>query len=317
MTQGLAGLTSMPLLSVVTPTLNQAAFLEETLDSVAQQDYPRIEHIVVDGGSTDGTVEILRTWEQAHGLIWLSEPDNGMYDAVNKGLRMASGDLLTYLNSDDTWFPWTVRTAVTALTAAPSAAFVFGDVLNFDDVAGTGAIGFYPATPPGAFRRTGRLGQPGVVWRRSAQDVIGLFDDSLRYAGDTDFFVRLASRFGGARVDEVLAREREYPARASQAMAREVAAEIAVIRHRQGTPVSPRRAAAHRLQDRLGNAVRHRVAVARYLASARPADSGRAGGWQHFRACGAFRVERAAMAASIIPAVGRPYERYVHRAVAP
>ena len=94
-----------PLFSIVTPTLNRRELLEWTLRSIRGQSYPDLEHVVVDGGSTDGTLALLAEFEGTYPLRWISEPDGGMYNAINKGLRMASGDILAYLNSDDLYFP--------------------------------------------------------------------------------------------------------------------------------------------------------------------------------------------------------------------
>ena len=101
-----------PLVSIITPSLNQARFLDDTLRSVRDQTYPHIEHIVIDGGSTDGTVEMLARNLCDERFRWLSEPDDGMYWAVNKGLRMASGSIVAYLNADDVFLPWSVAAAV-------------------------------------------------------------------------------------------------------------------------------------------------------------------------------------------------------------
>src|SRR5438309_5772154 len=103
---------SLPLVSVVTPSLNQGAYIEETIRSVLDQDYPRIEHIVVDGGSTDGTLEILRRYPH---LTWVSEPDGGQADAVNKGFRLAEGEIFGWLNADDLYLPGTISAAVAVL----------------------------------------------------------------------------------------------------------------------------------------------------------------------------------------------------------
>ena len=103
-----------PLVSVVTPSLNQAAYIEEAILSVREQDYPRIEHIVVDGGSTDGTLEILR--RHPH-VVWSSEPDEGQADALNKGFARARGTVLGWLNADDRYLPGAVSAARTSLRA--------------------------------------------------------------------------------------------------------------------------------------------------------------------------------------------------------
>ena len=102
-----------PLISVVTPSLNQAEYLERTLQSVADQDYPHVEHLVIDGGSTDGSVEILERWSDRLAR-WVSEPDRGQSHAINKGLRWATGDVVAYINSDDYYLPGAFAAAAVA-----------------------------------------------------------------------------------------------------------------------------------------------------------------------------------------------------------
>ena len=121
-------LSEETLVSIVTPTLNRADSIGDVLASVAAQTHGSIEHIIVDGGSTDGTVEVVERFSRTarYPIRWISEPDTGMYDAINKGLRMARGDVVAYLNSDDLYFPWSVETAVRTLQEG--CDFVFGDV---------------------------------------------------------------------------------------------------------------------------------------------------------------------------------------------
>ena len=96
-----------PRISIVTPTFNSEEYLETCILSIRNQHYENLEHIIVDGGSTDSTLEIIRKYELDYPLRWISEPDDGMYDAINKGFSMSSGDILAWLNSDDFYFPWT------------------------------------------------------------------------------------------------------------------------------------------------------------------------------------------------------------------
>src|SRR5512143_842563 len=126
-----------PTVSIVTPTLNQARFLRRTLDSVRAQTYPVSEHIVVDGGSTDGTLDILAREGERPALQWTSGPDGGMYEAVNKGLAMASGEILGYLASDDVYLPWTIEAVVEAFAARPTVDIVFGDGITIEEESGT------------------------------------------------------------------------------------------------------------------------------------------------------------------------------------
>jgi len=145
----------IPLVSIVTASYNQGKFLEETILSVKNQDYSNIEHIIVDGGSTDNTVEILKRYDGTYDMRWVSEADGGMYAAINKGLRLSRGDVLAYLNSDDRYFPWTVAVAVQALQDHPEVGFVFGDTLNVKEGTDSVSLLFYPTF--GISRPTNRI----------------------------------------------------------------------------------------------------------------------------------------------------------------
>ena len=142
---GRSRLTDHHLVSIVTPSLNQGTFIDATINSIKAQTYHRYEHIVVDGGSTDETLGILRRTEGSYPMRWTSEPDRGMYEAVNKGMRQATGDILCYLNSDDLYLPWTLESLVEAFRRHPEAGNVFGDALTVDDV--SGRQDFYMAPP--------------------------------------------------------------------------------------------------------------------------------------------------------------------------
>jgi glycosyltransferase involved in cell wall biosynthesis len=117
---------SLPLVSIITPCYNHAAFLETTIRSVLYQDYPNIEYIVVDGGSTDGCVDIIRHY-QANLTAWVSGGDAGQADAINKGFRMANGEIVAWLNSDDYYFPYAVSTAVRRFQEDSDLTLFYGD----------------------------------------------------------------------------------------------------------------------------------------------------------------------------------------------
>lgn len=124
-------MSDLPLVSIVTPSYNQGRFLEATLRSVLEQDYPNIEYLVVDGASTDGSVDIIHRY--ANSLTWwVSEKDSGQSEAINKGLRRARGEIVGWLNSDDVYLPGAVSAAITAFRSSPDAAVVYGDALAID-----------------------------------------------------------------------------------------------------------------------------------------------------------------------------------------
>ena len=179
-----------PLVSIITPSFNQAQFLPRTIESVLSQSYRNIEYIVVDGGSTDGSLEILQSYGDQ--LKWISEPDNGQTHAINKGLARASGDILSYLNSDDTLAPNAVETVVNALDKSPESGTVYGNA-NYIDVDDK-VTGWY-ATDKATFEKILQdccICQPTVYWRASVMKSVGRFDESLHYAMDYEMWLRMA-----------------------------------------------------------------------------------------------------------------------------
>lgn len=181
-----------PLVSIVTPSLNQAAFIEKTILSVLNQDYPNIEYIVVDGGSTDGTLDILK--KHGEEVIWVSEPDRGQSDAINKGFYRAHGEILTWLNCDDTYLPGAVRTAVQFLVEHPDVAMVYGGANYVNDngemVKRGRRVEFDLHEPCESI-----IPQPAAFFRRTAFEEAGELDIDLHYRMDLDLWVRMASRF--------------------------------------------------------------------------------------------------------------------------
>jgi glycosyltransferase involved in cell wall biosynthesis len=181
--------------SIVTPSFNQAAFIERTLASVAAQSGAEMEHLVFDGGSTDGTQAILERFRPP--VTWVSEKDAGQADAVNKGLRAATGEVFGWLNSDDVYYPGAVERVVAFLAAHPEVDVVYGmaDHIGRDDE----FLESYP-TEPWDFERLRRscfICQPAAFFRRRVIEEHGVLDASLRYCMDYEYWLRLAR--GGAR----------------------------------------------------------------------------------------------------------------------
>jgi glycosyltransferase involved in cell wall biosynthesis len=195
-----------PAVSIVTPSLNQGQFIEQAIQSVRGQDYLDLEHIIVDGGSTDCTTQTLKKYEKAYNMRWISEPDNGMYEAINKGMRRARGQILAYLNADDLYFPWTVRAVVEAFQDQPSVDLVYGDMVS---MAMDGRYASIIFSPPEEILRTHlrffSLAQPSVFWRRRVFESLKGFDESLHIASDYDFWLKASRRFRFRKLNEVLA----------------------------------------------------------------------------------------------------------------
>lgn len=190
-------MSCMPRISIITPSFNQAAFIEETLQSVAKQDCLNLEHLVMDGGSKDGTVEILRRYSATPGwkhLHWISEPDRGQSDALNKGFRMAEGDIIGWLNADDLYEPGCFDAVLKGFQESPLADVVYGDYLIVDragkPLLHKREVGFdWDILLCGL----NYLAQPNVFFRRRLFDAVGYLDESLHYVMDYEFWLRAAS----------------------------------------------------------------------------------------------------------------------------
>ncbi|HEY59388.1 MAG TPA: glycosyltransferase [Anaerolineae bacterium] len=182
-----------PLVSIVTPSFNQACFLEETIKSVLDQDYPKLEYIIVDGGSTDGSVEIIRKY--ANRLAWwISEADCGQTAAINKGFAHAKGDIFAWLNSDDTYLPGAISEIIAFFKEHSQFAMVYGNV-NFIDEHGR-IIGHFPARQTDLKRlKRGyvHIPQQATFFRADLWRKIGPLDESFYFAMDYDLWVRLAN----------------------------------------------------------------------------------------------------------------------------
>ena len=178
------------LISVVTPCFNRVDFIAQAVESVLRQDYPNFEHIIVDGGSTDGTLEVLACYPH---LRVISEPDQGIYDAVNKGLRVARGEIIGWMNSDDCYAPGSFQAAAATFDRDPDLDAAAGAALLFDE---NGAVlrEHSPIDPQKLWLRLAE--QPPVInawfFRRRVFEAVGLFDERYRIAGDREFLIRMA-----------------------------------------------------------------------------------------------------------------------------
>ena len=198
-----------PLVSVITPAFHAAEFLEETIRSVLAQDYPRIEYLVMDGGSTDGTLEILERYRGR--LEFVSSPDGGAADAINRGFQKARGEILAWLGADDLYLPGAVSAAVAAFAEDPGAGAVYGEGYWIGEDGR--AIGRYPTVAPyspAAFRRECPICQPACFLRREAVEAVGGLDASLQSAFDYDLWIRLSRRYRFRAIPAYLAQSRMH-----------------------------------------------------------------------------------------------------------
>jgi glycosyltransferase involved in cell wall biosynthesis len=181
-----------PLVSIITPSYNQANYLEETIQSVLAQDYASIEYIIVDGGSGDGSQEIIQRYSDRLAW-WVSEPDQGQTDAINKGFERAHGEILAWINSDDTYLPCAISEAVEYLSHHPEVGMVYGDA-NLIDGEGQ-IIGKFPARQTD-YRRLRRgyvhIPQQASFFRASLWRQVAPLDPTFYFAMDYDLWVRLA-----------------------------------------------------------------------------------------------------------------------------
>ena len=201
-----------PLVSIVTPSFNQGRYLEETMRSVLEQDYPRLEYLVVDGGSQDGSVEIVERYADRLAW-WTSEPDAGQAAALNKGFAHTQGEILGWLSSDDTLVPGAVATVVDALERDPDAALVYGEALFVDEHGHEiFALEPRPFDVPAMVRTcANHVVQPGSLFRRRALELAGPLDEDAHYLFDFEFALRLWQEGGKiARIQDRLATYRVH-----------------------------------------------------------------------------------------------------------
>jgi len=184
-----------PLVSIVTPSYNQGRYIEKTIRSVLDQDYPDLEHIIVDGGSTDHTLDILKKYEGR--IRWVSERDGGQSDAVNKGFRMSRGEILGWLNSDDTYCPGAVQQAVAFLREHPQVAMVYGDGYEIDEQGKR--MRKFPLPEKFDLQRLisrwNYIQQPAVFLRRGPLFGVALLDTTLHWSMDFDLWIRIGKQY--------------------------------------------------------------------------------------------------------------------------
>jgi hypothetical protein len=224
-----------PLVSIVTPSFNQSKFIEETIRSVLLQSYPNLEYLILDGGSTDGAVDIIRKYEK-HLTSWVSERDEGQSDAINKGLARCTGELMNWLNSDDLLLPGALAALAEAERNDSEAGVFVGaarrvdgkDRLIYDRWNTVEEI-----NNPLDWLRNNFI-QPAAYFRRRVWQEAGPIDVTLRYALDVDFWIRAAKVCRFALVPQLLAVDRAQPAAKTTAEKPQMFGELAMVQARHG-----------------------------------------------------------------------------------
>ena len=223
----------MTTLSIVVPSFNQGSFIRETIDSILSQDYRPIEILVMDGGSRDDTVSVLRSYGDIPELRWWSEPDRGVVDAVNKGFARATGDIIGIQSSDDLYLPGAFRAVADAFGNEPQLGLVYGDVEYIDEQSRrTGGTHLGPFSLEDYVGKMTFIPQPSAFFSRSALEAAGPWRDDISYAADAEFFLRIAMRLPVRKIDRTLAQYRYHAAqrdRASDRIIRDWAAVVAPL----------------------------------------------------------------------------------------
>ena len=214
----------MTLVSIITPSYNQAPFLEQTMQSVLEQDYPHIEYIVVDGGSTDNSAEIIKTYADRL-AYWISERDSGQSEAINKGFARANGEIVAWLNSDDYYMRNTISVVVRCFEQNPDAVMLYGDMLAVDEEGQTINVLKYKQLSLEDLLCFQIIGQPSVFFRRSALNKTGLLDPSFHFMLDHHLWIRLAEQGRILHIPQVWSAARYHPQAKNRARAAEFGRE--------------------------------------------------------------------------------------------
>ena len=249
----------MTLVSIITPSFNQASYLEQTILSVLDQDYPRIKYIVIDGASTDGSVDIIKKYESRL-AYWVSEKDRGQADAINKGFARATGDIVAWLNSDDYYLPGAVRAAVKAFEENPDVVLVYGNMLAVDEHGKTFNTLNYRQLALEDLLCFQIIGQPAVFIRRSALQKTSGLDPSFHFMLDHYLWIQLAQHGQILHVNQTWAAARYHSEAKNRARAAEFGREAFRILEKamQDANLAPilagvnqrARASAHRVNAR-------------------------------------------------------------------
>jgi glycosyltransferase involved in cell wall biosynthesis len=249
-TEYVAAATLLPTFSIITPSYNQAGFIRRTIESVLGQDYPALEYLIIDGGSTDGTLDILKEYQGR--LQWISEKDRGQSDAINKGFQRATGDVFAYLNSDDLYEPGALRKVGAFFRNHPQAHWVTGQcrIIDDQDREIRRLITAYKNLWLRLHCRAALLvldyiSQPATFWTREAVHRAGPFDVLEHYSMDYDFSLRLLQHEKLWTLLTPLAAFRVHPASKSDRVREHFASDLEIARRYTRSPFLLSLHAAH------------------------------------------------------------------------
>ncbi len=204
-----------PKISIITPSYNQGKFIEKTILSILNQDYKNFEYIIMDGGSTDKTLEILKKYDDK--IIWKSEKDNGQSNAINKGLKMATGDIMAYLNSDDTYEPNTFKKVAEFFQNNPDKKWVYGKckIINEKDQEIRKWITAYKnlLLKNYSYKKLlteNFISQPATFWRKELLDEIGYLNEKEHFCMDYEYWLRIGQKYDAGVINDYLANFRYY-----------------------------------------------------------------------------------------------------------
>ena len=230
---------TLPLVTIVTPSLNQGRWIGETIESVLGQNYPRLEYMVFDGGSCDTTLDVLRSYGDR--LTWTSGPDGGQSAAINKGFRATRGEIVAWLNADDTYVPGAISAAVEHFLNHPECAMVYGEGYRIDEDGER--IGRFRATEPLNLWKLANLSdyilQQSVFMRRDAVEAVGFLDETLHWAMDWDLFLKIGKRFRIDYLPVYLGNIREHRSAKTASGGWRRLAELARVMRRHGNRRCP------------------------------------------------------------------------------
>jgi len=266
----------LPLVSFVTPSYNQGEFIEETILSIKNQDYPNTEHIIVDGASTDNTLDVIKKYEGTYNMHWISESDNGVNEAINKGFRKAQGEILAFLCADDRYLPWTVSVVAEYFKRHPEVELIYGDMIKINLETGRYRLCIYPQFSVPFLVRMGFLPAPAVFFRKSVVEKVGLFDEgeNLRFAADSEYWLRASTKCRVSKVQEVLTIESAHSMSITRQNRERMLRQIRAVRQSCGAPKGIKRY-PFKIVERLQHSIAIRFWIAKfafyYLAKAKKA----------------------------------------------